>query len=1363
MKKGLKFTSGLVLQLLLTPFLFAWNPPVGGDAANSLLSAALLGGGASVTGGAFGASLPGALAVNPAISAGEQRIVLDVLYAGLIGAGGEAGYGNVANLGLVFPTRWSVIAASANFIQSPFTSLPLGTAGTLRASISKDVTKNLYLGAGITGSAGTGWGVSGEIGALWLPGDLGFLKDSRVGFSLTGIGRPFTADGTVGVNGTATETSGYASAFTPHAGFAATLVKTSAFKLGASTDISAPTFQNFVFDAGLQMAIMDFVTLRTAWNFNLAETLANQATYIPSVALAFNLKLNSQDKDSFLAKNGWGQSEIEPTASVKPMANGIVAAGAGVNVHLGVTDTQPPAIDIAYPEAVYISPNNDGTQDELKFDVRITDQRDVLAWAFIVEDAAGKTVRTIANKEARPEMQDLGSFWKLITRVKSGIALPENIRWDGIMDSGETAPDGTYSFYMTAADDNGNQATSAKYTVYVDNTAPVVSLVAPSGANAMIFSPDGDGNKDTFRIGQTGSKEDLWTATVTNAAATVMRTVETKDAAPAEFAWDGKGDGQSIVPDGVYAYAISARDRAGNTASARIDNIIVDTEKPSINVSIDAAAFSPNGDGVKDTVLLIPSVPVLTGLIQWDVQIVGKNGTAVRAYSGASAPKNLAFDGKNDAGSLIAEGDYQAVISARYVNGYAPIARSPFFNLDVTAPEAQARSGLEIFSPVGDGKLDTVTFTQQTSAELAWTAQIFPIGADGKPSGKAIKTLSLGATADATWTWDGRDDAGKLAPDGHYGYQLTATDRAGNTGSSGIAAVELNTEKADLILQANLAAFSPNGDNAKDSIVFTPIIKAQTPIERYALTITSKTGGVVKTFAGTGKMPATFVWNGIADPAAGATAGERCPDGAYSAALDVTLVNKQASHSAAPDFEIDTKFPSVEISAPYLAFSPNGDGKRDDLPVNQISSVEDRWTATVVSPAKSVIRSWTWNGKADKFTWDATDDSGNRVADGKYDYVVTSEDKAGNRTTQRLDGIVVDARVPKAYITAELAAFSPNGDGVKDAQKFSIVTSVTDGLAAWSIAIKQEGGLQAVKSWDSGSGATAAALPAAINWDGKGTDGKVAQGKFIAELALSYAKGDVVTVTTPAFLSNAVAPALNVKLSPKYFSPDNDGIDDELTISLTAESLSSFTDWSLEIREPAGSTGNVFWKTGGTGKITDRIIWDGRSLKGELVQAATDYPFTFTVKDDVGMTSVVKGYIPVDVLIIRDGDKLKIAVPSIIFRENEADFVGLAPDVVTKNTQVLKRIAEILNKFREYKIQVEGHANNVTGTQKEEDSELIPLSLRRADAVKNFLIQNGVDSVRLSSIGMGGTRPVAARNDRDNWWKNRRVEFILIK
>ncbi|HNQ97002.1 MAG TPA: OmpA family protein, partial [Treponemataceae bacterium] len=372
-----------------------------------------------------------------------------------------------------------------------------------------------------------------------------------------------------------------------------------------------------------------------------------------------------------------------------------------------------------------------------------------------------------------------------------------------------------------------------------------------------------------------------------------------------------------------------------------------------------------------------------------------------------------------------------------------------------------------------------------------------------------------------------------------------------------------------------------------------------------------------------------------------------------------------------------------------------------------------------------------------------------------------STDRAGNKTRTQLAGIIVDSRVPKAFITAEHAAFSPNADGLKDVQKLSLVTNLTTGLSSWQVSIKAGSSASApIKTWSSKDQAT---LPASINWDGKDSSGKIAQGSFIAELTLTYEKGDTVTTATPAFLASTEPPALGVQLSPKYFSPDNDGMEDELFINLQAKSDAAFAQWSFEIREPEGTAGNVFWRTGGTNRITERVIWDGRSLKGELVQAATDYPYTFTVKDELGMTSVVRGYIPVDVLVIREGDRLKIAVPSIIFRENAADFNGLDPAVVEKNTQVLKRIAEILNKFRDYRIQVEGHANNVTGTQKEEDTELIPLSRLRSDAVRDFLIRNGVDGSRLTTVGLGGTRPVVQRQDRENWWKNRRVEFVLIK
>jgi outer membrane protein OmpA-like peptidoglycan-associated protein len=143
------------------------------------------------------------------------------------------------------------------------------------------------------------------------------------------------------------------------------------------------------------------------------------------------------------------------------------------------------------------------------------------------------------------------------------------------------------------------------------------------------------------------------------------------------------------------------------------------------------------------------------------------------------------------------------------------------------------------------------------------------------------------------------------------------------------------------------------------------------------------------------------------------------------------------------------------------------------------------------------------------------------------------------------------------------------------------------------------------------------------------------------------------------------------------------------------------------------------------------------------------------------------GVIGIDVLVIRDGDNLKIAVPSIQFRSNAADFNGLPAAVVATNNRVLGRVAQILNKFRDYKVTVEGHANPTTlpgaAREREESTELVPLSEKRAQVVVDILVRNGVARSRLSSTGVGGQRTVAAWDDENNRWKNRRVEFILIK
>jgi outer membrane protein OmpA-like peptidoglycan-associated protein len=333
--------------------------------------------------------------------------------------------------------------------------------------------------------------------------------------------------------------------------------------------------------------------------------------------------------------------------------------------------------------------------------------------------------------------------------------------------------------------------------------------------------------------------------------------------------------------------------------------------------------------------------------------------------------------------------------------------------------------------------------------------------------------------------------------------------------------------------------------------------------------------------------------------------------------------------------------------------------------------------------------------------------------------------------------------------------------------------SPLEGIESWSLELKDDSGTvlrrfgPAAQSAGGGTAGAAGAAratppPAAVGWNGLAENGALREGRYTPALTVNYAKGDVAAAMASPVTVDISGPALSFSYQPEYFSPDNDGVDDELIMSLGAEDASPIANWSLEIREPRPPY-PLFYRIEGRGSPAGRLTWDGRSNKGELVQAATDYPVTYRAADILGNSSTLEAKIGVDVLVIRDGDRLRIQVPSIIFRENAADFNTLPAATVDNNLRVLRRVAEILNKFRDYRVQVEGHANPVQRTDAEERNELQPLSESRARAVVNMLVEFGVSRGRLSSVGMGGSRPVVRWEDHDNWWKNRRVEFILIK
>ncbi len=86
----------------------------------------------------------------------------------------------------------------------------------------------------------------------------------------------------------------------------------------------------------------------------------------------------------------------------------------------------------------------------------------------------------------------------------------------------------------------------------------------------------------------------------------------------------------------------------------------------------------------------------------------------------------------------------------------------------------------------------------------------------------------------------------------------------------------------------------------------------------------------------------------------------------------------------------------------------------------------------------------------------------------------------------------------------------------------------------------------------------------------------------------------------------------------------------------------------------------------------------------------------------------------------------------------------------------LQGLADHLKKTQNAVVQVEGHCDERGSIEYN-----LALGERRAQSVKTYLVQLGVDGARLSTISYGEEKPVAEGHDEAAWQKNRRAEFTL--
>ncbi|MCB9270792.1 MAG: OmpA family protein [Lewinellaceae bacterium] len=144
----------------------------------------------------------------------------------------------------------------------------------------------------------------------------------------------------------------------------------------------------------------------------------------------------------------------------------------------------------------------------------------------------------------------------------------------------------------------------------------------------------------------------------------------------------------------------------------------------------------------------------------------------------------------------------------------------------------------------------------------------------------------------------------------------------------------------------------------------------------------------------------------------------------------------------------------------------------------------------------------------------------------------------------------------------------------------------------------------------------------------------------------------------------------------------------------------------------------------------------------------------------VDLTPQQNFYEPVQYVVylqpVRTTNELDTLITPVIL--HNIFFATGSAELLDGSAQELSRLKAFLLTNPDIRIEIRGHTDN-TGS----DSINMELSSLRAQAVYNYLINEGISSSRLAFRGYGASRPIASNDTAEGRQQNRRTEFIVLK
>ncbi|HCL0583127.1 TPA: Ig-like domain repeat protein [Salmonella enterica] len=552
---------------------------------------------------------------------------------------------------------------------------------------------------------------------------------------------------------------------------------------------------------------------------------------------------------------------------------------------------------------------------------------------------------------------------------------------------GNTWADGSYTLTVKVEDKAGNTNYSTPLTVVIDTQIAIdgVELVNDSGVKGDNMTND---DRPHFRVTVPTDVNEV-RLSIDGGHSWVQATPGV--AGSWEYIWP------TDLADGQYTLTVEATDKAGNTVTKTIDFAVDSTLSVPVIVLNNADDTGIQGDN-------------LTNRTQPTFALQQIDDDAVRVtVSVEHGGVTTTFDAMKGTGgwtftppALWADGDYTLSVSVEDKAGNTSHSAS----LTVTVDTQIAINNIEL---VNDSGIPNDNLTNNVRPHFQVTVptdvNVVRLSIDG---GKTWFNATQGATPGA-WDYIWPDDVA----DGGYTLTVEATDKAGNQ----------TTQELDFTIDTTLSVPTLSLDSADDSgIAGDNITNVKTPGFTLNNIDTDVSRVIVEVMHNGIKQEVPLVQTGGQWRFAPTS---DWGDGDYILTVKVEDRAGNVKQSAPLTVTVDTHIAIDRIELVNDSGIPGDNLTNEARPHFQVTVPAD-----VNGVRLSIDGGKTWFDATQSATsgvWDYTWLT--NVANGPHTLMVEASDKAGNKTTQKLD-FIIDTMLSEPTITLDSADDSAAGDNI---------------------------------------------------------------------------------------------------------------------------------------------------------------------------------------------------------------------------------------------------------------------------------------------------------------------------------------------